>query len=353
MSLLSERLQEGLARRLGWRSLRPVQELALAEVLAGRNTVILAPTAGGKTEAALLPVLEGLMRGQARPVGALFLSPLRALLNNQEPRVELLASLAGLTSFKWHGDVRASAKKRFRSEPAHLLLITPESLEGILSNPRSRAADLFQGLRYAVIDEIHAFVGDDRGDHLAALLERLTEFSPDFQRIGLSATVGNPEVLLEWLQGSSRREGVVVRPSREPSTRVVEILPLGADQDPGRVAGLLARGQKSLFFADSRKRAEYLKTRMDEAGIRTFVHHASLSREVREEGEQAFREGSNCSIVCTSTMELGLDVGDLDLVLQLGAPSTVSSFLQRFGRTGRRAGTRGRMAFLTDLEWEF
>ena len=350
-SRLCERVRHGIVHDLGWRELRAVQEEAIHAILDGCNVVILAPTAGGKTEAAALPVVDVLCRTGGR---ALYLSPLRALLNNQETRMEQLARLGGLRAFKWHGDVGADRKRAFAADPAEILMLTPESLEVILATPRYDKEALFGPLRFVIVDEIHAFAGDDRGDHLVALMERLTEFATqDFQRLGLSATVGDPEVLLEWLQGSSRRPGRVLRPPEAKSSRVLEIHPLGPDEEPGPVAARLARGLKSLLFTESRGKVERLKTQLEEGGIRAFPHHASLSRAFREEAERAFRESANCCIVCTSTMELGLDVGDLDLVMQLHAPATVSGFLQRLGRTGRRPGTRGRMAFLTDEDDSF
>lgn len=337
-------MRHGLVHRLGWRSLRPVQEASIPPILAGDNVLVLAPTAGGKTESAVLPVLDRLGSG----LGALFLSPLRALLNNQEPRLVELAGLVGRSVFKWHGDVSAHAKKTFQ---AQLLMITPESLEVILSSGRGA---MFSELQAIIVDEIHAFAGDDRGDHLICLLERLRAYTPhDFQRIGLSATVGNPETLCAWLQGSSERPRRVVSPPREPGRRLIEIHPHEEFQDPVRTAARLARGKKSLFFAESRGKVERVRGQLEELGVQALVHHSSLSKEVREATEETFRHGRNCSIVCTRTLELGLDVGDLDIVLQLDAPTTVSGFLQRLGRTGRRDGARGHMAFCTDDRWSF
>ena len=187
-----------------------------------------------------------------------------------------------------------------------------------------------------------------------ALLERLAAVAgKDIQRIGLSATVGNPSTLLEWLQGTSRRESRLVDPGRVKGRRLIEVHPLSEMESPGLLAAQLARGKKSLLFADSRSRTEELKSSLQSHGITALVHHASISKELRLEAEQAFQVGQNCCIVCTSTMELGLDVGDLDLVMQLHAPTTVSALLQRLGRTGRRAGSRGHIAFLTDESWSF
>ncbi len=351
---LHKRLQTNIVTRLGWRQLRPVQELAIEPIQAGHNALILAPTAGGKTESALFPLLDDLLRKPPTTTAILYLSPLRALLNNQEERMELLASLAGLSAFKWHGEVERAEKTRFLKEPSALMLLTPESLEVIVSNRNYCKNHLFGDLRAVVVDEIHAFAGDDRGDHLVALLARLQKtLERDFQRVGLSATVGNPQELLDWFAWDSDRAKSLVDPGRQRSARRIEIRPCPPEDDRGFLGALLARGKKSLLFTDSRNQAEKMQRTMASQGVEVLCHHSSLSKEVRDQTEQRFRFGSNCCIVCTSTLELGLDVGDLDLVMQADAPYSVSAFLQRLGRTGRRAGKQGHMAFLADDQWSF
>jgi ATP-dependent Lhr-like helicase len=344
---LSPRLRDGIAHTLGWSSLRPVQEQTIDAILAGHNPVVLAPTAGGKTEAAFFPILDILYREQLAPVSALYISPLRALLNNQEPRLMRLASLVGLSAFKWHGDVGQSARRAFLAEPEHVLLITPESLEVMLISPKIDKARLFGGLRFAVIDEVHNFAAGDRGAHLMAVLERLQRYSAhDLQRIGLSATVGDPAVIGRWMQGSSRRSSVVVDPPGQPAPRLIRIDVYDNDEELTRQVAPLARGRKTLFFVEGRRLAEGVKQALGQETTTSYVHHSSVGRELREEAEEAFSQsgGSQC-IVCTSTLELGIDIGDLDAVLQLDAPGTVSSFMQRLGRTGRRPGTQAEMDF--------
>ena len=344
---LSPRLQHGIAHTLGWSSLRPVQKLTIEAVLAGHNCVVLAPTAGGKTEAAFFPILEIISRKRLNPVCTLYISPLRALLNNQEPRLVRLTSLVGATAFKWHGDVGQVARRHFLAEPAHVLMTTPESLEVMLISPKIDKARLFGGLRFVVIDEIHNFAAGDRGAHLMAVLERLARYTPfDAQRIGLSATVGDPAAIGRWMQGSSQRPVVVIDPPTEPIPRLIRIdVYDDADELSHRVAPL-AQGRKTLFFVEGRRLAEGVKQALSKATTISYVHHSSVGRELREEAEQAFTYGSDSQcIVCTSTMELGIDVGDLDAVLQLDAPATVSSFMQRMGRTGRRPGSQAEMNF--------
>jgi ATP-dependent Lhr-like helicase len=344
---LSPRLRDGIAHTLGWSSLRPVQEQTIDAILAGYNSVVLAPTAGGKTEAAFFPILDILYREQLAPVSALYISPLRALLNNQEPRLMRLASLVGLSAFKWHGDVGQSARRAFLAEPEHVLLITPESLEVMLISSKIDKARLFGGLRFVVIDEVHNFAAGDRGAHLMAVLERLQRYSAhDLQRIGLSATVGDPAVIGRWMQGSSRRSSVVVDPPGQPAPRLIRIDVYDNDEELTRQVAPLARGRKTLFFVEGRRLAEGVKQALGQETTTSYVHHSSVGRELREEAEEAFSQsgGSQC-IVCTSTLELGIDIGDLDAVLQLDAPGTVSSFMQRLGRTGRRPGTQAEMDF--------
>jgi len=343
------RLQEAIVSRLGWTSLRPVQELAGEAILDGRNVVVLAPTAGGKTEASMFPALASLVEHEPDGVGVIYIAPIKALLNNQEERLGTYAEMVGLRRFVWHGDVGDSAKRRFVKDPAEILMTTPESLEVMLVSARSPVQRLFKDLRLIVIDEVHALAGTDRGAHLMSVIERLAPVSQnDIQRVGLSATVGNPDQILAWLKGSSLREGVVVDPPKSPAKRDLFI---GLYQSIAGLAGdaaARAAGKKSLFFCQSRSLTETVADRMRGSSIDVFVHHSSVSLEERKAAEQRFAHGTNACIVCTSTLELGIDVGDLDLVFQANAPSTVSSFMQRMGRTGRRAGTTANTTFLCE-----
>ena len=343
---LHPHVQHAIVHDLGWRALRPVQELTIDAVLDGCNAVVLAPTAGGKTEAAMFPILSRILSDEPPPVAALYICPIRALLNNQEHRLQGYARMVGLEVFKWHGDVSDSRKQRFRESPAHVLMTTPESLEVMMISARTDARAIFQGLTAVIIDEVHAFAADDRGAHLAGLLERLVAMcGRDVQRLGLSATVGNPNVIGEWLQGSSRQPCRLVAPPRPKADR-----DLRADlcADIGEAAAgiaQIARGKKSLVFVESRSKAEKVAHALTGTGVEVFIHHSSVSRSDRALAEEQFARGQNTAIVCTSTMELGIDVGDLDQVIQVDAPATVASFLQRLGRTGRRPNTRGNCTF--------
>jgi len=348
---LSPALQYQVVNSLGWTGLRPVQEQATRAILDGRNCVVLAPTAGGKTEAAFFPLLSLADTEDRRATSVLYIAPIRALLNNQEARLERLTGLVGRTSFKWHGDVGASARRRFIAEPADVLAITPESLEAMLMSTRVPGARILRNVRAVVIDEVHAFAGDDRGAHLSALLERITRIcGNDIQRIGLSATVGDPEAIAQWLSGSSGRDAVVVDPGGGKAQPDLSLDYVGNLENAALMVERLHPGRRRLVFVDSRRRVEALGDQLRRRGVNTFLSHSSLAVAERAAAERAFEEENNCVIVATSALELGIDVGDLDHVLQLDAPSTVSSFLQRMGRTGRRAGTRPNCTFLATSE---
>ncbi|WP_199044215.1 DEAD/DEAH box helicase [Glycomyces salinus] len=356
-----ERLHSGLvhhiANTLGWPDLRPLQKEAVAPILDGEDAILLAPTAGGKTEASSFPLISAMASENWAGLSVLYLCPIKALLNNLAPRLEAYAGWLGRTVGLWHGDVSAGAKDRMRAEPPNILLTTPESLEGLLISTKTET-DFFADLRAVVVDEVHAFAADDRGWHLRAVLERLSRLAGrPLQRVGASATVGNPDELLTWLQGSGagRRPGRVIAPGvafpgaeapEQPPEGEVELDYVGSVSNAAKVIAALHRGEKRLVFCDSRKLVEQLAGWLREYGVTVFLSHSSLSVGERRRAEQAFAEARDCVIVATSTLELGIDVGDLDRVIQINAPKTVASFLQRFGRTGRRAGSVRNCLFL-------
>jgi ATP-dependent Lhr-like helicase len=343
------RLQEAIVARLGWSSLRPVQEEAGLAILEGKNAIVLAPTAGGKTEAAMFPAISGLVEKPTEAVGVLYVAPIKALLNNQADRLGLYTEMVGLRRFVWHGDTSDADRRRFLREPSELLMTTPESLEVMLVSRRVDSAKLFTDLRLVVIDEVHAIAGTDRGAHLMSVLERIRRLSRhDVQRVGLSATVGNPEEILRWLQGTSQRPGVIVDPPKPASRRQLLVVHRPELALLAEEAARSAHGAKSLFFCQSRATAEAVAGHMRHAGTAVFVHHSAVSREERVIAEEQFHHGTDACIVCTSTLELGIDVGDLDRVLQAEAPDTVSAFLQRMGRTGRRPGQVANTTFFCE-----
>jgi ATP-dependent helicase Lhr and Lhr-like helicase len=341
-------LQHHIVNSLCWTDLRPVQNLAIEACLEGCNVVILAPTAGGKTEAAFFPAISQMLAEAWAGLSVLYVSPIRALLNNQEQRLQRYFQLVGRRAACWHGDTTQGDRRRMVGEPPDCLLTTPESLEVHLVSSKLDHQQFFQNIRLVVIDELHAFAGDDRGWHLLSVLARIQRLARrDVQRVGLSATVGNPEEMLAWLSSGSARKRQVVSPEpTETQTPDVQLDYVSSLSNAAKIISLLHQGEKRLVFCDSRARVEELTLLLRERGVETFVSHSSLGMDERHAAEQAFSQKQNCVIVATSALELGIDVGDLDRVIQIDAPGKVSSFLQRMGRTGRRPNTMRNCLFL-------
>lgn len=347
-SSLHPLLRHHLVNTLGWRRLRPLQEQAISPVLQGSHALLIAPTAGGKTEAAVFPVISRLLEGSWEGTSILYVCPLKALLNNLHERLSAYFEMVGYSCALWHGDVNASERRRVvRSMPA-CILTTPESIEAMLISSKAELEGFLANIRVVIVDEIHAFAGQDRGTHLLCLLERLTRAAPHpVQRIGLSATVGNPGSMLEWLVcgRSDPKQLVSIAPfSRSAEVRIDYV---GSLENAAYVISRLFKGEKRLVFCDSRRRVEELTHLLNEAGVTAYASHSSLSRDNRQISEDAFSQGRDCVIVATSTLELGIDVGDLDRVIQIDAPGSVASFLQRIGRTGRRPDSVRNCLYLT------
>jgi len=356
-----------------WEGLRDVQERSIPILLAGkRDLVIMAATAGGKTEAAFLPIVSQLAsHPPAAGLGfqAIYVSPMRALINDQFGRMESLCADLDIEVTKWHGDVAAGVKARARKNPSGIVLITPESLEALLVRRGKEAARLFRGLRYVVIDEMHVFLDDPRGKQLQSVLHRI-DLAAGVQpvRVGLSATLaddqaacaflrpldpsrvdvlppgpGGPPIKLQ-LRGYVRPNSFrSVRQERDDENAAGQIDP--ADMAIARHLFETHRGHRSLIFAGARGLVETVTVRLSEMsealGVpdEFFAHHGSLSREHREHAESRMKDRSRpASIVCTTTLELGIDVGDIDAIAQLGPGYTVSGMRQRLGRSGRRPG---------------
>lgn len=352
---LNPALQHHIVNSLGWPGLRPLQEATIEPVLNGEHAILLAPTAGGKTEAASFPVLSRMLTENWSGLSVIYICPIKALLNNLESRLTYYGHLLGRSVGVWHGDISPSKKAKLLANPPDILLATPESLEVILVSTRTDHRYFFANVRTVIIDEVHAFAGDDRGWHLLSVMERIGVIAGrELQRLGLSATVGNPQVLCDWLAGSCKSNRSVINPPVENNVVPdIQVDWVGSVKNAAIVISRLHRGEKRLVFVDSRSRVEELAIELRAQGVSTYVSHSCLSLEERTSAEEAFSQGSNCVIVATSTLELGIDVGDLDRVIQIDAPFTVSSFLQRIGRTGRRSGTSRNCLFLATKEDAF
>jgi Lhr-like helicases len=311
-----------------------VQERAYRAIAQKNDVLVLAPTAGGKSEAALIPVVDDLLKSGAAGVACIYLSPLKALINDQEERIAAFARPTGLSLAKWHGDVPKGGRGWKEGEAPQFLLITPESLE-VLLHEKDLRADL-ANVKYVIADELHAFVESERGVHAKVLLDRLDRIAKNpVQRIGLSATVGNPGEVLAWFSPGRRKKQVVSVPAPPAEKRFRFVV----EPDPVRRIEALARlvaGKKALVFVNSRAGAEEIVQQAAGTIPNLSIHHSSVSAAKKKEAEEAFHGRGGACIVCTSTLELGIDIGDLDIVVQAGPPDSVSSFLQRMGRAGRR-----------------
>ena len=338
-SSLHESLQQVLTQRLDWSELREVQEQSYAAVTTGNDVLVIAPTAGGKSEAALIPVMDDILKHGRTGVTCLYISPLKALINDQEDRFAAFCIPTSLSVMKWHGDV-PKGDRSWKDEPPNFLMITPESLE-VLLRERTLSGALRQ-VRFIIIDELHAFVENDRGVQLKVLLDRMDSITGrNVQRIGLSATTGNPEEVLHWLSDSRHGAVLVAVPAPAQQKRFSFLI---EPEESRRIDALtrIVAGRKALVFVNSRSSAENLAKYLHGRVRNLHIHHSSLSVETRRSAEGAFLSPEGACIICTSTLELGIDIGDLDVVVQVGPPDSISSFLQRMGRSGRR----GRAAYV-------
>lgn len=347
----------------GWESLRDAQEAAIPLIVqADRDVIVAAATAAGKTEAAFLPALTRLMQANV-PGLVVYISPLKALINDQFGRLHRLCEQLEIPVWPWHGDISASDKSRFLTQRQGVLLITPESLEAMLCNRGTTVGSTFERLTYLVVDELHAFIGTERGKQLQSLMHRIEHvLGRRVSRIGLSATLGDMELAAEFLRlgyGSavelveSRSSGgelkILVKGYEEP-----RVVPVEADREtlePVTAAQIAAhlfkclRGSNNLVFPNSRREVErytHLLNQMCKARRvpnEYWPHHGSLSKEIRAETEAALKQQERpATAICTNTLELGIDIGAVKSVAQIGPPPSVASLRQRLGRSGRRDG---------------
>ena len=359
--------------RSGWQSLRAVQNAAGDAIFNTEENVLLtASTASGKTEAAFFPILSLLEENPSATVGVLYIAPLKALISDQFGRLGELCEEAGIPVTRWHGDAPQTQKRKLLRKPAGILQITPESLESLLINKHMEIPSLFGDLRFIVIDEIHSLLRGDRGLQTFCLIERLCALagcSP--RRIGLSATIGNPEDAGKFLAAGSGRGTVIPRfdggretwrlsmehffnsgpqadegktglPETPPMEEATDAAPKAADPGMGYIFEH-TRGKKCLIFTNSREECESVCQQLrqyceaNHEPDRFLIHHGNLSAAYRESAEEEMKDDDSLMSVCaTATLELGIDIGRLERAFHIDAPFTVSGFLQRLGRTGRR-----------------
>ena len=359
--------------RSGWQMLRAVQNAAGEAIFGTEDNVLLcASTASGKTEAAFFPILTLLDEDPPQSVGVLYIAPLKALINDQFGRLTELCEEEDIPVTRWHGDVPQSQKRKLLKKPAGIVQITPESLESLLLNKHMEVPSLFHDLRFVVIDEIHSLLRADRGLQTFCLIERLARVAgcrP--RRIGLSATIGDPEAAGRFMAAGSGRgvvipkfeggkevwrlsmehfynsfpqadEGLEVEGALPPVEPASDEAPKAADPGVGYIFEH-TRGRKCLVFTNSREECESVCQMLrgyceaNHEPERFLIHHGNLSASYRESAEEEMKDDDSLQSVCaTATLELGIDIGRLERAFQIDAPFTVSGFLQRMGRTGRR-----------------
>ncbi len=351
--LLSPGVQAWLYRQ-GWQGLRAVQEQAIPLIAKrDQDLLITAPTAGGKTEAVFLPLVSWLeLEGPQYGYGVLCLSPLKALINDQFNRLEPLCERAHTAITPWHGDVRQSVKKKSWKSPSGILLITPESLEAMLVKRPHELHSRISQLAYIIIDEFHAFIGTERGQQLLSLLTRLEVLiGRTIPRLALSATIGSPEIALKFLRPGEELPGFHLDSNAGGMDLQLSLKTLAPNHKEAESFHHMAavelfqrlRGSNNLVFANSRRNVEAMTDHLRQFSedkhlpIEFFAHHGSLGREDRHYLEDRLRNGNKpTTAIATSTLELGIDIGSVESVAQIGAPANVSSIRQRLGRSGRR-----------------
>lgn len=374
----------------GWSGLREIQEAAIPPILGGvSDVVIAAATAGGKTEAAFLPILTAIAEDADKSIRVLYVSPLKALINDQSGRLESLCADLGVFVHRWHGDVPAGRKRKLLESPSGILIITPESLEALFVLQGPKVRPLFERLAYVVVDELHAFLGTERGQQLQSLLHRVElAVRRRVPRIALSATLGDLGLACEALRpGGGEAVERITSPSGGQELKVqvrgyralpprltgrqaealekagitvpLEDLVPGDDVAISRHLFERLRGGHHLIFANARRTvelyADLLRRQCDALGIppEFWPHHGSLSRELREDTEAAIKDRPRpATAVCTTTLELGIDVGAIESIAQIGPPPSVSSLRQRLGRSGRQGGAAVLRAYVQEPEIE-
>ncbi len=324
-----------------------MQTSAISRILGGSDVLVVAPTGSGKTEAALFPILESLGASERGGIRALYITPLRALNRNLIDRIQRLVTSTNLTAAVRHGDTPPSARRKQAANPPDILITTPETLQAIL--PGKLMQRHLKAVRYVVVDEVHQFAEDRRGIQLAVGLQRLRRITErDFQRIGLSATVGHPDAIASLFGGEKPLEVLLAPLEKRYEYRVEWPRPIDKDFETARdfyitpeaAAGLSAiddsldESRSTLVFVNARPLAELLGSRLSMVRQDVAVHHGSLPREERERVEAGFKGGDIKGLVSTSTLELGIDIGTVDRVVQYNSPRQVTSLIQRVGRSG-------------------
>ncbi|MEM2118532.1 MAG: DEAD/DEAH box helicase, partial [Candidatus Bathyarchaeia archaeon] len=361
-SLLCKPVQDMLAE-FGFTEPTAPQVLAFQPILSGENVLLIAPTGSGKTEAVLLPIFSKFIQHrQEKGISIIYITPLRALNRDMLKRLKAWAERLSLSVEVRHGDTELKRRRKQAISPPNMLVTTPETLQAIL--PGSRMKQHLASVQHVIVDEVHELAGDKRGVQLTVALERLREIvGKDFQRIGLSATVGNPNEVAQFVAGTDRPIRIVQASLfKEYRYHVEAPAPIDADYDLAdklgttpeaaarirRIVELVDAHKSTLIFVNSRQNAEMLGHKFSQLNRQDIaVHHGSLSKEERTQIEDDFKAGKLKALVCTSTLELGIDVGTVNLVIQYLSPRQVYSLVQRVGRSGHRWDTFSKGIIIT------
>lgn len=359
--LLSEPIRRYI-RDKGWEQLRPIQNAAISKIISSDDNYILASrTASGKTEAAFLPILSKLNFNESG-VQVLYISPLIALINDQFFRIEELCKYLDVTVTKWHGEANRSLKNKLLKQPEGIVLITPESLEAMFVNKPFNIKQLFSDLKYVIVDEIHSFIGTDRGVQLKSILSRLQNInSGTFSIVGLSATIGDYDEAKKFTGNEEKTKVLLDRTKKDINAIFRYFENVGADLPLELMKDLYieTKDNKVLIFPNSRGRAEEIAVKLKKISDKVkghpnyFSHHSSVDRELREYVEYFAKTNTrqNFCISCTSTLELGIDIGSVDEVVQIDATHSISSLIQRVGRSGRKEGEKSSLFLYATDKW--
>jgi ATP-dependent Lhr-like helicase len=362
--LLSEPIRKFI-RDKDWEQLRPIQNAAISKILSSDdNFILISRTASGKTEAAFLPILSKVDFNDSG-VQVLYISPLIALINDQFYRIEELCKNLDVTVTKWHGEANKTLKDRLIKHPNGIILITPESLEAMFVNKPFNVKQLFSNLKYVVIDEIHSFIGTDRGIQLKSILSRLEKVnSKSFSIVGLSATMSEENKFLEVKEftGNVEKTKILIDRTTKEINALFRYFKNEGNELPLELLKKLyieTKDNKVLIFPNSRGRAEEVAVKLRKISDRVkghtnyFSHHSSVDREVREYVEYFAKNNNrqNFCISCTSTLELGIDIGTVDEVVQIDATHSIASLIQRVGRSGRKDGEISNLYLYATDKW--
>ncbi len=357
-----------------WIDFTDIQKKGFTEILETNNNVILAsPTASGKTEAAFFPILTNLYNNPSSSISVLYISPLIALINDQFERLYDLFDLEEIPLVKWHGQSLRAPKQNIIKNPSGVIQITPESLEALLMREGKDIFKLFYDLRYIVIDELHSFMSNERGLQILSLISRIESIiKKEIRIIGLSATLGSYEEAAKYIGNcNSKRTSICIGRERETPLKlsVSEFNYYSSKDESDGVVAIqqpilkqiykLTNQKKSIIFCNTRKDVEAITSGLKDLVIKenslleVYSHHGSLSKTKRDETEEALKNNDNICVGATVTLELGIDIGELDLILQVGSSFSVSSFVQRLGRSGRKGQDRIMVFLLKKYDYLF